>query len=167
MNYRHIYHAGNFADLLKHLVLISIIEKMKEKPTPFTVLDAFAGIGIYDLDSPEASKTLEHENGVSLFLEKISEKKDIPDVCMKYNEIIDKLNNMPGLHLYPGSPYIISETIREDDSFIACELHKGDYLMLRENIRQNIHNMDAYNAIKAFLPPKNNRGLVFLTLLLK
>lgn len=195
MNYRHIYHAGNFADLMKHLILIELLQKLREKDKAFTVLDAFAGLGIYDLSSEEAQKTKEYENGIgilsaslrgttstsavgrgNLIVEEKSHtantrlprdasitRNDAHRAISTYLSIIDSLG-LPDL--YPGSPYIISQLLREDDNLIASELHPQDYAELKHNmlIEKNtaIHLIDGYNAIKAFLPPKNLRGLVLL-----
>jgi 23S rRNA (adenine2030-N6)-methyltransferase len=161
MNYRHLYHAGSFSDLMKHLILISIIEKMKEKPANFSVLDAFGGIGIYDLSSEEAARTGEYKSNIIL------DGKRHPnevgnDTIQTYLQIINDLNRGSTNFLYPGSPYIVSELLRPGDSLIACELHKEDYAILKRNITYPVHNIDAYNAIKAFLPPETPRGLVVL-----
>ncbi len=160
MNYRHIYHAGSFADVMKHVILIVLLKKLKVKDKPFTVLDAFAGIGIYDLNSTQASKTLEHENGIGLLLKKAD--LIMPAAVREYLDIITDLNNPQETHLYPGSPYIAARFLREADELIACELHPEDYETLKSNLYAAIHKIDAYNAIKAFLPPKTARGLVLL-----
>ena len=189
MNYRHIYHAGNFADLMKHLILIAILKKLHEKDKPFTVLDAFAGIGIYDLSSTEAQKTKEYENGIARLLEYLKNRypresqgigpiknlhtkplkpfsgfdDEVNHIISSYISIIDSLG-LPDL--YPGSPYIISQLLRKHDELIASELHPQDYAQLKYHMLPEhntaIHHIDGYNAIKAFLPPKNLRGLVLL-----
>lgn len=158
---------------------------MKEKPVSFSVLDAFGGIGIYDLESEEAGKTGEYKSGVALLQnsslcsvnkEPIINKRVLgsspqdegflpPEderIFQTYLKIINELNRDSAHLLYPGSPYIISELLRPGDSLIACELHKEDYTILKKNIHYPVHNIDAYNAIKAFLPPKTSRGLVLL-----
>lgn len=155
MNYRHIYHAGNFADIVKHLVLISILEQLKKKEKPFAVLDAFAGLGLYDLNSEAASKTLESNNGIDKLLKLTN---PIPEFLTAFLNIV----NLAGLNHYPGSPFIIKQLLRPNDRLIACELHPSDYLSLKKLLPNTTHNIDAYNAIKAFLPFKENRGLIFL-----
>jgi len=179
MNYRHIYHAGNFADLMKHLVLVALLKKLSEKDKPFTVLDAFAGIGIYDLSSEEAQKTKEYENGIGMlsrYLEschpRVSASKLEDDGIASINTISSYLSTIHSLglpDLYPGSPYIISQLLREHDELIASELHPQDYAQLKYNMSPEkntaIHHMDGYNAIKAFLPPKNPKNLRGLVLL--
>ena len=162
MNYRHIYHAGNFADIVKHLTLIAIIEQLKKKEKPFAVLDAFAGIGQYDLLSVEALKTNENINGVQKLLQYADSQKIRPELIQKFLNIIS-LNKKS---IYPGSPRIIHQLLRTYDRLVACELHTEDYKSLKvlftrtNNI--SIHQLDAYLAIKAFLPFAENRGLVFI-----
>lgn len=155
MNYRHIYHAGNFADIAKHLVLIAILEQLKNKEKTFAVLDAFAGLGLYDLASEAASKTLEHNNGIGKLLQAL-------DHTPKSLKIFLSVINSVGQNFYPGSPFIINKLLRSQDRLIACELHPADYLDLKKLLPNNTHCIDAYNAIKAFLPFKENRGLIFL-----
>ena len=160
MNYRHIYHAGNFADLMKHLILIALIKKLQEKDKGFTALDAFAGLGLYDLASEAAQKTKEYENGIGM-LKKYAGHSTL-DTIQTYLSIISELSSPT---LYPGSPYIIAHMLREQDNLIASELHPEDYAHLKYNMRWSdaaIHHIDGYNAIKAFLPPKNPRGFVLL-----
>ncbi len=167
MNYRHIYHAGNFADIVKHIILISIINNLKLKAKPFAVLDAFAGIGLYDLKDERPNKTKEYNNGIGLFyeLQSSSSNESLPALINQYLNIIKDFNSGNDLEYYPGSPMIISYLMRRCDSLIASELHKDDYLELKENMSSTnakIHNICAYNAIKAFCPPKEKRGLIFI-----
>ncbi|WPY00889.1 Ribosomal RNA large subunit methyltransferase J [Candidatus Trichorickettsia mobilis] len=211
MNYRHIYHAGNFADIVKHFTLIAIIEQLKKKEKPFAVLDAFAGIGQYDLLSVEALKTNESINGVQKLLQYANLKKIRPELIQKFLNII----SLNPKSIYPGSPRIIHQLLRTHDRLIACELHPEDYKSLkilftctnnrplsklseergfggdterrsaahsrfvsdsstgpvykssaevefRKRSNISIHQLDAYLAIKAFLPFIENRGLVFI-----
>lgn len=125
MNYRHIYHAGNFADIVKHLVLIAILEQLKNKEKPFAVLDAFAGLGLYDLASEAASKTLEYNNGIGKLLQAL-------DHTPKSLKIFLSVINSVGQNFYPGSPFIINKLLRLQDRLIACELHPTDYLDLKK-----------------------------------
>lgn len=175
VNYRHIYHAGNFADVVKHLVLIALLDKISEKDKGFTSLDAFAGLGIYDLCSEESQKTKEYENGIGMFDQNKTYHHPTID---KYIEIIKRANshnkNSPYPTLYPGSPHIIARMLRKQDNLIATELHPQDYAHLRYNLSNDItasfshikniatHHMDGYNAIKAFIPPKTSRGIVLM-----
>ncbi len=162
MNYRHIYHAGNFADVIKHLLLVAILENLIKKETPYYFLDVFAGIGKYDLSSLEASKTMEADSGVNLIT---SYKGKLPALLQKYKEVISKYS-FQNEKIYPGSPLIIADYIRENDKADFCELHIEDYEILRMNLRGFIgckaYNIDGYKGINAFLPPKQKRGVVFL-----
>ena len=159
MNYRHIYHAGNFADIVKHITLISVIEELLKKPKPFTVLDAFAGIGRYDLESIEALKTRESGDGVGRFLDTSS---DITPLLVQ--KFLKLACGSPRYYL--GSPMIVAQMLREQDRLIACELHPEDHRVLRRNLSNfasaGVHHTDAYNAIKAFLPFDSGRGLVLI-----
>lgn len=160
MNYRHIYHAGNFADIVKHLVLITILEHFKKKDKPFAVLDGFAGIGIYNLNSEASLRTLESDTGIKKLLRVTKFSDNIP----KTLEIFLHILNSVEANNYPGSPLIISKLLRKHDRLIACELHPNDYTSLKNFLgySANITNIDAYKAIKAFLPFSEKRGLIFL-----
>ena len=167
MNYRHIYHAGNFADVIKHCILVALLQKLKEKDKPFSVLDAFAGIGLYDLSSEEASKTAESDNGIHLLFSTVEDTSLLPEAIAIYTEIVKSINSSEGsISLYPGSPYIISKLLRTEDNLLASELHPEDYALLRYVFRKEkkcaIHHIDAYKALIALLPPKHTRGLVLL-----
>ncbi len=164
MNYRHIYHAGNFADVMKHWVLTLLLEKLQEKPTPFGVLDTHAGVGFYDLSSPLAQKTGEFQQGIV----KLLAEKTVPDVFASYlNLIRDCQIDATRLHYYPGSPYIMEQFLREHDQLIACELHPEEYALLKRNMHTDsaqlaLHQQDGYHAMKAFLPFKQKRGLILI-----
>jgi 23S rRNA (adenine2030-N6)-methyltransferase len=186
MNYRHIFHAGNFADVFKHLVLILLIESLCKKEKPFFYLDTHAGSGIYDIGSETAKKSAEFVNGIS----RIYNLTECPEVVKQYQEIIRKLNSeKPGtLRFYPGSPYIVYSMLREHDHMVLTELHEEEYETLKNNVAagfslrniytqakacgynfQNkskniaIHHIDGYQALKAFLPPKSiGRGLILI-----
>lgn len=164
MNYRHIYHAGNFADVVKHIILIALVNNLKKKEKPFAILDAFAGIGLYDLKDERPNKTSEYSKGIALLYDSLR-RGDLPQLIQQYLEIIKDFNDEGNIEYYPGSPMIIQSLLRSGDRLIASELHKADYLELKQNMRSynaQLHNLDAYNAIKAFVPPKEKRGLVFI-----
>lgn len=158
MNYRHIYHAGNFADVVKHIALISLINKLKLKEKPFGVLDAFAGTGIYNISDERAQKTGEYKTGIDT----IKSCENAQDLITQYLNIANDFGN----DSYPGSPAIIASILRKEDKLIATELHKEDYAELKNNMKNfknvEIHHMDAYNAVKAFSPFKEKRGLVLI-----
>ncbi|MFY9589312.1 23S rRNA (adenine(2030)-N(6))-methyltransferase RlmJ [Rickettsia endosymbiont of Halotydeus destructor] len=157
MNYRHIYHAGNFADIVKHLVLIALIEQLKKKEKPFAVLDGFAGVGIYDLNLEAAQKTSESLTGIKKLLSFTKSVTDLPNILQIFLNLVKTFRQ----DYYPGSPLIITKLLRPNDRLIACELHPADYLSLK-SLLSNTYEMDAYTAIKAFLPFKEKRGLIFL-----
>jgi 23S rRNA (adenine2030-N6)-methyltransferase len=160
MNYRHIYHAGNFCDIIKHLTLVAILKNLLKKPKPFAVLDGFAGVGIYDITSEAASKTRESELGVRKLFEVYNAL--LPDFPPLLNDLIQIIRSTGSHDLYPGSPLIIKNLIRPIDQLIACELHKQDYEFLKNVVDTGTHNLDAYLALKAFLPFEEKRGLIFL-----
>jgi 23S rRNA (adenine2030-N6)-methyltransferase len=163
MNYRHIYHAGNFADVIKHLVLIQIIERLKLKDTPFFVLDTHAGIGMYDLSSEQAQKTNEASAGIFSLFASNTENQDI----INYLNLIRKFNPDGKLQFYPGSPVIASSLMRRDDRIIANELHPEDQETLALTLktlpnRTKTTRLDAYQSLRANLPPKERRGVVLI-----
>jgi len=172
MNYRHAYHAGNFADVLKHVVLSALIDALKSKPTPFAVIDTHAGSGCYALEGKEAEKTGEWREGVGRLLfpdvgPHASVGGTLPPLLRHW---LDGLLAMPGnehgLKLYPGSPLQAAMALRETDSAQLCELHPEEAARLRElfrdDTRMHVHQRDGYEALKALLPPKEKRGLVLI-----
>lgn len=167
MNYRHSYHAGSFADIVKHTVLIALLNALKQKDTPFCYLDTHAGAGLYELQSTQAKKTAEYINGVEKLF--AATEKNIPDVIKQLVAIIKQYNSKNSLHCYPGSPLIAASLLRQQDQLILSELHPEDYQSLRRNLRYAntpasiaTHHLDAYSGMKAFLPPKLKRGLVMI-----
>lgn len=162
MNYRHIFHAGNFADLLKHLVLIACLKNLHKKETPFHVLDAFAGIGLYDLDSLEAQKSKEHDSGIEKIL---SSNELLPDLLNDYKNLVLKYRTNTQ-KLYPGSPLIISEYLRSQDRGDFCELHPDDFYSLKRNMykieNSFVHPIDGYIGMKSMTPPKEKRGIILI-----
>lgn len=158
MNYRHIFHAGNFADVFKHWILTLLLEKFIEKPAPFFVLDTHAGLGEYDLTHFSAQKTLEQDSGVQRIL-----SKELEPAFQAYYDIL--YSNNAG-EIYPGSPRFIQAFLRADDQLFATELHEQDFLTLRDNFAGDknvkVLHQSGYAAIKALLPPRQKRGLVFI-----
>ncbi len=158
MNYRHIYHAGNFADVMKHLALVLILDHLKKKEAPFCVIDAHSGIGLYDLQSEAAQKTKEWEHGIGRF----SGFEDNDDFALYQRSIKSYLDKGQ----YPGSPLLISNMLRPQDRLIANELHPDDCETLKSNLRgkQNVRvtHLDAYECIRANIPPKEKRGLILV-----
>lgn len=154
MNYRHIYHAGNFADVMKHALLIALIEAMQRKDKPFLLLDTHAGTGRYDVLSEQAEKTGEWRTGIGKILE------NSPPALAGYVALVQRLG------LYPGSPAIAADLLRPQDRLIACELHPEDAASLRRNMRHApntaVHERDGYEALNAFLPPPEKRALILI-----
>lgn len=163
MNYRHLFHAGNFADVFKHTVLILILEYLLDKEKPFCYLDTHAGIGCYDLTSAAAKKTKEAETGI-LALHAVGDPK--PKVIEKYLEIINSFNENKQVIRYPGSPRIARAMLRPEDKMILTELHPTDAETLKAEFKYDkqvsVHLLDGYQALKAFLPPTPRRGLVLI-----
>ena len=172
MNYRHAYHAGNFADVLKHSVLFALIEALKAKDTPFAFIDTHAGSGCYALDSEEAGKTGEYRDGISRLLfpdlhQQRAEQGALPPLLRHWLDAVLALpGNEHGLKMYPGSPLQAAMAMRATDSAQLCEWHPEEASRLRElfhhDRRVHVHHRDGYEALKALLPPKEKRGLVLI-----
>lgn len=163
MNYRHAYHAGNFADVLKHTVLLALVEAMQTKPTPFCYVDTHAGRGSYALDSVEARKTGEHKDGIS----RLHPAEKVPPLLQRWRDrILATEGNQQGLRHYPGSPLQVAGLLRPQDSAQLCELQPDEAGKLHELFRRNpqvhVHQRDGYEALKALLPPTEKRGLVLI-----
>lgn len=168
MNYRHIYHAGNVADVVKHAVLCLVVEHLKKKETPFFVLDTHAGAGRYDLASVEAQKTGEYRDGIGRLLA----AGETPSALAPYLAVVRALNGgqLPakadGLAVYPGSPRLVRALLRPNDRLIAAELHPADAATLAAEFAGDpqvaVQAMDGYVALKSLLPPKEKRGLVLV-----
>ena len=164
MNYRHAFHAGNFADVFKHAILVGLLEALKAKQTPFCYFDSHAGAGRYDLHSEEARKTGEHENGVMRLLAatRLSSHLHI------YLNLVRALNasNPAELNAYPGSPLIASLLMREQDRAVLCEMQPEEAAKLKRlfagDARIGVHQRNGYSALAALLPPKERRGLVLI-----
>lgn len=172
MNYRHIYHAGNFADVFKHCVLIMLMQSLSQKDKPISYLDTHAGIGKYDLTSENAQKTLEYKDGIGRLYQHLNEV-DLPDLIGDYLQIVQASNNSLSDKMvtdfpdfYPGSPRIISALMRPQDSMVLVEKHPEDLLELKREFRRDshvaVHYLDGYQSMKAFLPPKKGRGLILI-----
>src|SRR5260221_1510675 len=162
MNYRHAYHAGNFADVVKHAVLVLILTHLKEKPKPFFVLDTHAGIGRYDLASEAALKTREFEAGIA----RLMTDPDPHPGLLPYLALVRQANREGELRWYPGSPLLAKALLGPEDRLALAELHPEDAQALAQAIGPErqiaVQHMDGYIALKAFLPPKERRGLVLI-----
>ena len=168
MNYRHAYHAGNFADVLKHAVLALVIEHLKRKAAPFRVIDTHAGAGRYALASVEAAKTGEWRDGIGRLLG--SGAKPLPDAVAEllqpYLDPIKAENAGATVATYPGSPCLALRLMRADDRLIANELHEDDRKHLEAAIgrdaRAKVMGLDGWVALKSLLPPKERRGVILI-----
>ena len=160
MNYRHAFHAGNFADVWKHLALVLCLDHLLLKDTPFRVLDVFAGIGGYRLDGEEAARSPEWHDGIG----RVWTASDHPPSIARYLEAVASAGEGP--NTYPGSPAFIAQALRPCDKGILCELHPDDVQTLQDNFfsfRQlKIEHRDGWEAIRAHLPPIERRGLVLI-----
>ena len=163
MNYRHAYHAGNFADVVKHALLTLVIAHLKRKETPFGVIDTHAGVGCYDLTGIEASKTGEFREGIARLLR----PGDPSPLLEAYLASVKAINpDWPTLRFYPGSPWIARFHLRPIDRLTAIELHPEDARALKRQFARDrqvsVVADDAYAALKALVPPKERRGFVLI-----
>jgi 23S rRNA (adenine2030-N6)-methyltransferase len=165
VNYRHAYHAGNFADVVKHVVLSRLVEYLKQKDKAFRVIDTHAGIGRYDLSSTEAQKTGEWQGGIGRL---VDAALDAPAAALlaPYLEAVRSLNPEGGVKNYPGSPLIARHLMRKQDRLSAIELHRQDAAKLRAlfagDFQTRVIELDGWLALGAHLPPKEKRGLVLV-----
>lgn len=165
MNYRHAFHAGNFADILKHAVLALCLEHLKKKPKPFRYIDTHAGIGAYDLASSEAERSPEWRGGIAHLMQ----AQPPADAARALSPLLDTVRAMnagPGLAAYPGSPELAARLMRDTDRLSLCELHPADSRTLDQryarDARVKVEMRDGYKALSALTPPKEKRGLVLI-----
>ena len=168
MNYRHAFHAGGFADVVKHAVLCRIIAHLRQKPAAFRVIDTHAGSGVYDLAGPEAGKTGEWRQGIGRLLG--DDAQTLPDkaraLLAPYLDAVAAFNPAGGLTAYPGSPVLIQAMLRRQDRLLACELEPQAAAALagrlRGDPRAKALAIDGWTALGAYVPPKERRGLVLV-----
>lgn len=163
MNYRHAYHAGNFADVVKHVVLVTLIEAMKQKQNGFHVIDTHAGAGRYDLLQLEAQKTGEYRDGIGRLLG----VERLPTLVHAYlNLVRSQQEQTAAMSVYPGSPQITRLLLRDQDRLTLCEVQDEELMELKRlfkgDNRVAVHGRDGYDALNALLPPKEKRGLVLI-----
>jgi 23S rRNA (adenine2030-N6)-methyltransferase len=165
MNYRHAYHAGNFADVVKHVVLTRLVEYLKRKDKAFRVIDTHAGIGLYDLSSKEAQKTGEWQGGIGRVLS-ADLTLEAAQLMAPYLDAVRSVNPDGGLSAYPGSPLIARLLLRKQDRLSAIELHPEDAATLKaqfaDDFQVRVIELDGWLALGAHLPPKEKRGLVLV-----
>jgi 23S rRNA (adenine2030-N6)-methyltransferase len=168
MNYRHAFHAGNFADVLKHAVLALVIEHLKRKPAAFRVIDTHAGAGLYRLDGEEARRTGEWRDGIGRLLGPGAAPlpDEVAPILAPYLDAVRRADPAGALACYPGSPVLALAMLRRDDRLIANELHAEDAAALRTAIghdgRAKVMTIDGWLAVRALLPPRERRGLVLI-----
>lgn len=165
MNYRHAFHAGSFADVVKHAVLCRILDYLRTKDTPFRVIDTHAGAGLYDLSGEEARRGGEWQEGIGrLMAAPLPEK--VQALLAPYLDVIGALNERGRIKLYPGSPAIVRAWLRPQDRLIACELESKAAVALRHNMRGDPRiktlEIDGWTALAAYVPPPERRGLVLV-----
>jgi len=165
MNYRHAYHAGSFADVVKHSVLCRVLVHLREKPAAFRVIDTHAGAGLYDLAGPEAGKTGEWRDGIDRLLT-APLAPPVRALLAPYLDAVAARNAGGRLTVYPGSPALAQALMRPQDRLVACELEPGAAAALARNLRRDPRAkalaLDGWTALGAYVPPKERRGLVLL-----
>jgi 23S rRNA (adenine2030-N6)-methyltransferase len=164
MNYRHAFHAGNFADVMKHALLARVLAYLQRKDAPVRVIDTHAGVGLYDLAADEAGRTGEWHDGVGRLAEPF--EPEVEALLAPYRQILAAVKARHGDMAYPGSPTIIRESLRRQDRGIFVELHPADHAVLAERFNAvtntKVMHLDGWTALHALVPPKEKRGLVLI-----
>src|ERR1700731_1593219 len=165
MNYRHAFHAGGFADVIKHIVLVRILSYLQEKPAAFRVIDTHAGAGVYDLTSDEGRRGAEWLTGVARVMQARFSEKTAP-LVKPYLDIVRAFNPQRELATYPGSPLIARGLLRPQDRMTACEVEpkarKRLIDALRRDTQARVVDLDGWLALPAFVPPNERRGLILI-----
>ncbi len=167
LSYRHAFHAGNHADVLKHFIEVQLLRYLAQKDKPFWYIDTHAGAGCYALDSGYATQNAEYESGIA----RLWERDDLPAPLAEYVALVKRINPDGQMKLYPGSPLVGLEFLREQDRMRLFELHPSDSEILQQNFAKNIvghgtqvlmQTADGFAALKALLPPPPRRALVLI-----
>lgn len=177
LSYRHAFHAGNHADVLKHVVFIQLLRYLGQKDAPYMAIDTHAGAGVYALDTGYAAKNVEYETGIA----RLWDRKDLPEALADYVKLVKDMNPSGKMRYYPGSPYCAEKVAREQDRIRLFELHPSDGKILEENFRKleahaaaqgqrpivrgkrvMIQRGDGFVGLKALLPPPSRRGVVLI-----
>jgi 23S rRNA (adenine2030-N6)-methyltransferase len=165
MNYRHAFHAGNFADVVKHATLVRILVHLRAKPAPFRVIDTHAGSGRYDLADSQASSGGEWRDGIARLLA-VAPSQRAKTQLAPYLDAVAALNRSDELTAYPGSPLLVRAFLRDRDRLIACELEPSAAAALARNLKSDRRckaiAIDGWTAANAYVPPKERRGLVLI-----
>ncbi len=162
LSYRHSFHAGNHADVLKHIVQTLIIGSLKEKEKPFLYLDTHAGAGRYQLTNAHATRTGEYLEGIA----RLWQQEEVPELILPYLEAVGSLNTSDELRYYPGSPLLAAKLLREQDLLMLTELHPTDFPLLRTEFsrdkRVRVCREDGFGQLKSKLPPVSRRGFALI-----
>ncbi|ENM5762733.1 23S rRNA (adenine(2030)-N(6))-methyltransferase RlmJ [Vibrio mimicus] len=162
LSYRHSFHAGNHADVLKHIVQSLILNSLQQKEKPFVYHDTHSGVGRYDLTHEWSEKTGEYKQGIA----RVWQQDKIPAELGSYLDAIRQLNQGETLRYYPGSPRVARAHLREQDRMVLTELHPSDYPLLEQEFHRDrqvsIYKEDGFARLKASLPPQERRGLVLI-----
>ena len=163
LSYRHAFHAGNHADVLKHIVLLQICRHLGQKEAPYWLIDTHAGAGCYALDSAQASKLAEYEGGIG----RLWQRNDLPPAAADYVELVRSLNPGGKLKRYPGSPWLAWKALRPQDRLRLFELHSTDVRLLQETFKEagrqvSVTAGDGFAGLKAVLPPPTRRAAVLI-----
>jgi 23S rRNA (adenine2030-N6)-methyltransferase len=165
MNYRHAFHAGGFADVIKHIVLVRMLIYLQDKPAAFRVIDTHAGAGVYDLTGEEARRGGEWLTGIARVMQARFSETTLPLVA-PYLDIVRAYNRERDLKAYPGSPLIARALLRPQDRLTACEVEpkarKRLIDALRRDAQARVVDLDGWMALPAFVPPKERRGLILI-----
>ena len=164
LSYRHAFHAGNHADILKHYTFSLVLDYFNQKDKPYCVVDTHSGAGMYSLNSDFSTKNMEFETGIS----RILLAQSLPNSLAEFAEMIQSFNSNDTAKLYPGSPKIAEHFIRPNDQLRLFELHPSDYKILIQNFtgtkgkQTKIECQDGFAGLKACLPPTSKRGVVII-----
>lgn len=163
LSYRHGFHAGNHADVLKHFITVELLQYLNRKDKPYWYIDTHAGAGVYALDDTFASKNAEYAGGIG----KLWTRDDVPEPLHAYLDEIRALNPDNTLRLYPGSPYLAFSLLRDIDRLRLFEMHSTEIEVLRDNFRHAgrrvmVYPGDGFTGLKALLPPQPRRGIVLI-----
>ena len=165
MNYRHAYHAGNFADVFKHIIVTRVVEYLKQKDKAFRVIDTHAGVGMYDLTGVEAGKTGEWQGGIAKVADALL-SSTVSELIAPWLKIVRSVNSDKTLKKYPGSPKLLRMLFRPQDRLSAIELHPEDYAKLAAEFEDDYQvrtiELDGWLALGGHVPPKEKRGLVLV-----
>jgi 23S rRNA (adenine2030-N6)-methyltransferase len=163
LSYRHAFHAGNHADVLKHAVLAFMLDYYNQKDKPYWYIDTHAGAGAYQLDTGFAAKNAEYAGGIA----RLMNRDDLPELLQPYVALVREMNDGGGLKYYPGSPLVADKLLRSEDKLRLFELHPTDLQLLQQTFaragrRVQIQQADGFAGIKAMLPPPTRRAVVLI-----